>query len=123
MFGLFTAAEKKIQLLDGPPPKREAAMYSEEWQCSLLRQWCESTEAQLDDFSLTSDDLKQRIVAHQLDIGDYEAAKEAETKVRAINRLLKRITLNEPRSPEMSIEILSQQNYDRKQTFLVQSSL
>ena len=77
----------------------------------------------MDDFSLTSDDLKQRIVAHQLDIGDYEAAKEAERKVRAINRLLKRITLNETRSPEISIEILSQQNYDRKQTFLVQSSL
>jgi len=62
-------------------------------------------------------------VGHQVDIEDYEAAKEAETKVRAINRLLKRITLNETRSPEMSIEILSQQNYDRKQTFLVQSSL
>ena len=77
----------------------------------------------MDDFSLTSDDLKQRILPHQVDIGDYEAAKEAETKVRAINRLLKRITLNETRSPEMSIEILSQQNYDRKQTFLVQSSL
>ena len=77
----------------------------------------------MDVFSLTSDDLKQRIVAQQVDIGDHEAAKEAETKVRAINRLLKRITLNETRSPEMSIEILSQQNYDRKQTFLVQSSL
>mmetsp|Transcript_15604 Transcript_15604/g.42574 ORF Transcript_15604/g.42574 Transcript_15604/m.42574 type:complete len:112 (-) Transcript_15604:396-731(-) len=76
----------------------------------------------VDDCSLTSDDLKQRTVAHQLDIGDYEGAKEAETKVRAIDRLLKRNTLNGPRPPEMAIKLLCHQNFSRKQTFLGQSS-
>ena len=36
----------------------------------------------MDDFSLTSDNLKQRILAHQLNTGDYEAGKEVETKVK-----------------------------------------
>lgn len=136
--------EKVIQLLDGMLVKGDSELHAEEKQYLAYQTWCETTtadlkqqimelhnvldveEAQLKDHEQNLEDLNARISSHQVDVGHHEGDKKASTAVRAITKedyeALHKDYTETIEALGMAIQILSKQNYDRKQASLLQLS-